>query len=454
MRLTRNLRLPVPAAQRMAVYGRPAQVSPPHPRRPRSRFALWLVAVLIAAGALALLYRNESTTIQGRASPVAIRTVTVRSGNLEQTLRLTGTTAAENSMLLRAPYLRGRRSGGSGDFGLVLEELAASGKRVNGNEIVAAFDRLSMLNRLDDYRAARLERQLRLRTMLADLEVKRAAYRQQVRGAKARMDKAALDLKTAPVRSAIQVALFQLAFEESKAAHEALLAQAQYVAAGEQADLRLAQLELQEAQLEERRAEANVARMVVRAPVAGLVVISEIFRGAEFGQIQAGDLVRPDQPFMQIVDSESMIVAAVANQADVENLSIGARAHAHFDAFSDLELPARVYSIGPLSKGRRWRANFVSEVQVFLKLDRVDARLIPNLTVGADVIVDSERSEGIVPREAVFHDPERGQPFAYVRTPSGWEKRELELGLTNHIAVAVRSGVSAGDVVAVNKPSA
>jgi multidrug resistance efflux pump len=414
-----------------------------------------LAAVLVAAIGLVLNYRAQLATRFRPGSPVAVRTAEVRSGTIEQTIRLTGATVAERSVYLRAPYLRGRRSvGGPGDFGLALEELTAPGKRIKKGDQVAAFDRMSMLNRLDDYRAARVDRELRVRTMRAELDVKRVAYQQQIRVAKATMDKAALDLKTAPVRSAIQVALFQLAFEEARATYEALLAQAKYIEVMESAEVRLAQLELQEARVEERRAEANVDKMVVRAPVDGLVVVTEIFRGSEFGQIQAGDQLRPGQPYAQIVDPRSMIVEATANQVDVENLRIGARAHLLFDAYSDLELAARVYSIGPLAKGRGWRTNYVPAVSVFLKLDRVDPRLIPNLTVSADVILHRESSDGIVPREAVFHVAEDGQPFAYVRTPDGWEKRELELGLANNIEVAVHSGLSPGEVVAVSEPSA
>jgi hypothetical protein len=242
--------------------------------------------------------------------------------------------------------------------------------------------------------------------------------------------------------------------EEAKATYEALLAQAKYVELMEKAEIRLAQLLLREEQIEERRAAANVAKMLVRAPVDGLLVVTEIFRGAEFGQIRAGDELRPGRPYAQIVDPRSMIIEATANQVDLENLRIGARAQVRVDAYSDLELPARVYSIGPLAKVRRWRANYVSEVPVFLKLDRVDARLIPNLTVSADIILHRESSDGIIPREAVFHDAGGENPFAYVQTPSGWEKRELWLGLANHLEAAVASGLSQGEVVAVTDPSA
>jgi multidrug efflux pump subunit AcrA (membrane-fusion protein) len=193
--------------------------------------------------------------------------------------------------------------------------------------------------------------------------------------------------------------------------------------------------------------------MLVRAPVDGLVVISEIFRGSEFGAIQSGDQVRPGQPYAQLADPGSLMIEAIVNQVDVERLRIGAAAHLRFDAYADLELPARVDAVSPLAKARRWRGNYVSEVPVFLKLERSDPRLIPNLTVSADVVLASEQSEEIVPREAVFSEPDSEQPVAYVRTESGWEKRELQLGLASEITVAVRSGLSRGELVALDEPA-
>jgi cobalt-zinc-cadmium efflux system membrane fusion protein len=411
-----------------------------------------LLCALLLAAAIAMFVRYNDL-VPARVERVqAVPTAEVRSGTIERTIRLTGTTVAATSVMLRAPYLRGRRSAGGSAYGLVLESLAESGTPVRKGDRVAAFDQLPMQNRLDDQQADRVERELRLTTVRTQMDENRAAHQQQIRVAKARMDKAALDVKTAPVRSAIQNALFQLALNEAKATYQMLLAQTKYNEAAARAEIRRAQLDLQEAQLEERRAVANVERMVVHAPIDGRFIVTEIHRGSEFSQIRAGDQLRRGQPYAQIVDARSLVVEATANQVDVEGLRIGARALVRFDGYSDLELPARVYSIGPLARSNRRRAGYVAEVPVFLKLERLDERLIPSLTVHADVLLDGEPSEGIIPREAVFRDAETRRSFAYVKTAEGWEKRELELGLANYIQIAVRSGVNAGERVALSEP--
>jgi multidrug efflux pump subunit AcrA (membrane-fusion protein) len=380
--------------------------------------------------------------------------VRVRAGGIEQTLRLTAETVAEDSLQIRAPRLRGRRSSGTGNFGLVLEELVPHGSTVRKAEKVAAFNRDSMLDRLDYYRAARIDRELRLKTLRAELNVKRLASRQQIRKARARMDQAALDLKTAPAHSAIQVALFTLDFQEARAEYKALQSEARHFEASQRAEIRLAQLELSEARVEERRAQSNVDKMVVRAPIDGIVVISEMFRGSEIGQIQLGDQLHRGQPYMRIVNPQSIVIAANANQVDIDRLNIGDRARVHFDAYPGLNVPAHVYSIGPLAESHGWRSSYVSIVPVFLRLERSDPKLTPHLTASADIVLRREQCQGIVPREAVFPSGGRGPAFAYARSGAGWEKRVLQLGMANHVEVSVLSGLSEGEVIAVREPVA
>ena len=96
----------------------------------------------------------------------------------------------------------GIRERGSRDFMQVLQKLVPSGSSVRKGDIVAEFDRLYMLNRMDDYRAWVDQNRANLRKLNALLEVRRKAYEQQIRRAKADMDKAALEIRRAPVLSA------------------------------------------------------------------------------------------------------------------------------------------------------------------------------------------------------------------------------------------------------------
>ncbi|MEN6601966.1 MAG: HlyD family efflux transporter periplasmic adaptor subunit [Bryobacteraceae bacterium] len=346
----------------------------------------------------------------------------------------------------------GGGGGGGGDWMMVIEELKESGARVSKGDVVAAFDRQYMQTRLDDYQDTVTQAEASFRTLKANLEVTRKAYEQSVRTVRADLEKARLDLKTIPVQSAITTETLKLAEEEANARQKEILAEARYVDEIEQSRLRLGQSELKEAHNELRRVQANIDRMVVKAPLDGIAVVQPIIRGTEFTTIQAGDQLWPGQLFMKVVDPNSMIVNTFVNQADVEAIRIGARARVRFDAYPDLELPAHVYSVGALGRTGRFRANFLSEIPVTFRLDKMDPRVIPDLSVSVDVVVGSESGPALAPREALFTDSGADTPYVFVQGPSGWDKREVTVGLMNNTTAVVRSGLRPGEVLAAERP--
>jgi HlyD family secretion protein len=192
--------------------------------------------------------------------------------------------------------------------------------------------------------------------------------------------------------------------------------------------------------------------MLVKAPIDGTTVAQTIIRGGDLAQVQQGDQLRPGMMFMTVVDTRSMVVSATVNQADVERLRIGARARVRFDAYPDLELPARVYSVGGIAKPGGQRATYVKEIPIRLKLDRTDPRVIPDLSVSADVVIESEAQQAsVVPLGSVFRD-DSGQPFVFLQTPAGFDRRPVQLGVVNYTHAAVRSGLKANEVVALDRP--
>ncbi len=429
-----------------------AQIVPPKPPVPaKPRVWLLLTVLLLAAGAVVVGLRFVRRT---PVTPVAtVPTATVRSGTLEKTIRLTGSTVAEHGVVLRAPYLRGSRSrGGARDFQLDLTKLAAPGSKVAEGEVVAVFDSVNMRNRLDDEKADRVDLEGRLKRLLADQLAERTAHDQKILTARAKILTAQLDLKTAPVRPAIDAQIFGLALEEAQATYKALTGETKYYEAQQAAERRSLELELERARVEEGRAQANIDRLTVHAPIAGLVVSQEIYRGGQYGQVRDGDQLRPGQPYVRIVDVRSMIVEAVANQADVTQLRIGEPVHVGFDAYPDLRLSGKVRAISAVARTEGWRPNYVAEVPLTIEIADTDPKVIPSLSASADIVLATAGDAAILPKEAVFYEGESEEPFAWVRTASGWERRALAVALENHVAVAVRSGVREGEVVALEPP--
>lgn len=343
-------------------------------------------------------------------------------------------------------------SGGMSDFMQVLQKAAEPGTMVRKGDVVAEFDRQYQEMRLDDFRSTVEQGETNMRKVDAELDVTRKARELNIEQARAAVEKAKLDIKTTPVRSQIQAEILKLQLEEAEARLKQLLAEVKFQQISEQAQRRNTEISLEQSRKELEMAQRNIDRMLMKAPIDGMVVMQQTFRAGEFSQIKEGDQLMSGQLFMQIVDPASMIVAASINQADVELIRVGARARLRFDAFPGLELPGHVISVGAMTKTGGQRADYVKEIPVNIKVDQVDPRVIPDLSVSADVVIAEARDELLVPLESVHRDSPDGAPYVFVRTGAGFEKRSIELGLTTNVKAAVKSGLKEGESVAAERP--
>jgi HlyD family secretion protein len=430
-----------------------------------------IVLLVLGAGAAYYFKTQNDAKVANKGSIISISTTVVGTGDVHATVRVNGTVNAQNFAALMAPRILGSRSGLNrggdgggggqpggggggggpmGDFSLVLMKLANPGVRVKTGDTVAEFDPQNQLQRLDDYKDTAIQQENMVKKMLANLAAVKEAHNQQVRTAKADWEKAVLDLKTAEVRSAIDAEKFKLTVEEADANYKQLLEEASFVEESQRAQIRSSELNRDQSKIEMQRAENNVKKMTVKAPMDGIVVMQSIVRNGEFGQIREGDQVAAGQPFVSIVDPTSMVLNATVNQVDAEKLRLGMKATIHMDAYPDIELPGSLVGIGAMAKASTFRARFVGEIPVRIKLDKMDPRVIPDLTGSAEIVLGSERNTTLAPLSAVF--TEEGGSYVFVQGPEGWIKKKVELGLPNFTTVAIKSGVQKGDVIALQRP--
>ena len=439
-------------------------------------WGILIVVLMLGAGAAYYLKTQNDAKVAAKGSLVSVSTAVVGLGDLTATVRVNGTVNAQNFAALMAPRILGSRTGLNrggdgpgggggapgggggggggggpmGDFSLVLLKLASPGVRVKTGDVVAEFDPQNQLQRLDDYKDSAVQQENMVKKMLANLAAVKEAHDQSVRMAKADWDKAVLDLKTADVRSAIDAEKFKLTVEENAAKYKQLVAESALVDESQRAQIRSNELNRDQSKIEVARAEANVKKMSVKAPMDGIVVMQSIVRNGEFGQIREGDQVAAGQPFVQIVDPTSMVLNATVNQVDAEKLRLGMKATIHMDAYPDIELPGTLVGIGAMAKASTFRARYVGEIPIRVKLEKTDPRVIPDLTGSAEIILNAERNTMLAPRSAIF--AEESGSFVFVQGSEGWIKKKVEVGLPSFTMVAIRSGLQKGDVVALQRP--
>lgn len=445
----------------MQLYARSVAYNPapPPPPRPspepvlvepqpedKNRSWVWVLFLgLIAAGVWSLTQMGGEKAASWSPHRVGV----ARSGRIERSLRVTGMTQALRFSYLVAPRLRGSRHSHGDDFSLTLEKMLAPGSRVKKGDLVAGFDRQYMLVRLEDYKSDVVQQKLNLERLRANLSVRRAYMEQRIRSVKGAMEKAALDLKTAPVRSAIAAARLSMNLEEAKARYAQTLQELPLMEISEQAANRRYEIDVIQAERELAKAEKNLSDMSYHASMDGVLVLQKTYRGSQYVEIQEGDLVGSGSAFAEVVDTSQLVVDASMNQVDGENIKNGARARVHFDAFPELEIPARIVSIAAVTKSG-YRPTYRRDIGIRLMLEQNNERIIPNLSAHADIVVEAEDNTVVLPRECVFLEGDKA--FAVVEAGGGWEKRPVELGLANNTEIAVQSGVKEGERLAAELP--
>lgn len=426
----------------------PERIAPPHPPEPAGSHArrwllILLVVLLVAAGAWLLRPRKE----QKSAPQAAIKTFKVAPVAFERTVRVAGTTSARNFANIVAPMMRGPDAGRN----LTLISLATTGVHVKKGELLAQIDPQAIKDHADDISALVVQANGDVRKRKADQAIEADTLRQSLLQAKAALDKARLDFGAQEIRMEIDQELLKLAVEENDAAYKELSQEVEIQKVSHTAEIRILELTRDRHQRHRDRHLVDVQRFTIYAPMNGLVVMQSIWRGGDMGQVQVGDQVTPGQPFMKIVDTNSMQLEASVNQVESEGLRLGQQAAVHFDAFPDLELKGRVYSIGALAMAG-WRQNYyIRNVPVNIAIQSSDARLIPDLSASANILIDAQPNTLAVPQEAVFE--EGGKPTVFVKHGGQFLPRRVEVGAKNNTQIAVLAGLAAGDEIALQRPA-
>ena len=366
------------------------------------RSAWWVVAALAVAVALVAFVL---------ARPTSADAMRVERRDVARTILLTGR--------VRPPS---RPQVGATTAGTVQRVLVREGDRVSGGQLLLQLDDALARATVAEARAA-----------LASVRGRAQSEREQAATA---VQQAARDLERtrrlneAGAVSARDVEAAMKTAADARSAADAVNAR---VAAGAFAEVARARAAL-------AAAEAQLANLRIAAPAAATVVAR---------LVDAGDVVVPGQPLLELATVGASEIVAVASEDNLADLRVGAHAVVSADAYPAQRFTAQVAWISPAVDPTQ------GTVEVRLGIPDQPAYLVPDMTVSVNIDVASRRNAVVVPREAV-HDLGTAAPWVLVEQAGRAVRRPIQTGIVGESMVEVLQGLAEGEQVlaATVKPDA
>jgi len=308
--------------------------------------------------------------------PVVTHAAVVDSSSappVRRQLRVTGTVQAEKSSTILVPQMSGQ-----GGNRLTLVGLVSNGVRVKAGEVVAEFDSTQQIDNARDSQAKFDDLGHQVEQKKAEFRSNAEKRRSDLQKAEADLAKAELQLRRGPLLSEIDRLKNESKAEDARERVGSLKKSHKFHDAAEAASIRILELQRDRQKVNLDRATGNADRMIIKAPLAGMVALENIWRNNTLGKPQEGDMLNSGQPLLRIFDPTHMIVDTVVGEPDGAILAPGARAKVRLDAYPDLVFDAVFVSASPVAASA-----LGAPVKTFgarFKLVQSDPHLLPDLS--------------------------------------------------------------------------
>ncbi len=396
------------------------------------------LTVLIGAGWWML---SQMTAVEA-----SVETAKVEDGEFVDRMVVRGEVQARRSVMLSAPS-------DAGDLRILA--MAPNGSSVKAGDVVIAFDRTTLVTKLQEKSSALREAEAEIARAYAEGRISLEEFTTARLTAEYDVERARLDVRAGELSSR---------FDEQKARLSLSDAEQKFVESDTTIDTgrQVTQATVRGLEGKQDRARAEVARtsrgvqaLEVRAPSDGVLVVLDNWRAGQMGQgvrpFQVGDSAWAGAQIAELPDLSDARMTAMVDEVDRSRLVVGQPATLTIDALAGKELRGRIERIATLAKmdASTWPPK--RGFEIVLALDDADPRLRPGMSANARVELARVPNQRLVPARAVF--VRDGATVAYVRSGRGFERRVLTVVHRSDEMVAVSDGVRAGEDVAVVEPS-
>jgi HlyD family secretion protein len=189
---------------------------------------------------------------------------------------------------------------------------------------------------------------------------------------------------------------------------------------------------------------AASANTNIRATVPGTVLEIPVEEGF---QVIASNSFNAGTTIATIADLNKMIFEGKVDEAEVGKLRVGMPLEVNLGAIEDQALEAKLKFIAPKGNEEQGAVQFIIEADLFLN-DSIFVRA--GYSANASLILERKDSIMAIPESLLQFDKETEVPYVEVQVADQkFERRDIEVGISDGINVEVLSGLSKEDQIKV-----
>ena len=404
------------------------------------------------AGALVLALAGAATAAVladlGSNAPL-VPTARARRGAVHVLVHAKGDLRALRSVPLMVPPIGGP---------VTIIELVANGTAVKGGDIIVAFDPSEQEFALE---------QATFDLQLADQELAKAEAEAAAQGAddevsllKARFEarRAELDASTNELVGAVLAAQHKLLFDEARDRLSQLEVDVKSRREASTASRAVLRERRMKAQVAVEVARRNIQNLQIRAPFDGFVTLrmntmafgGVVFSGAVMPEYRVGDTANPGQLVGDLIDTSRVEITARLPEYERANVAAGQSVRISVDAVPGADLQGTVRSASGVAS-RQMFGGGTRQYDIAIDVAGDTSRIRPGVTAEIAIACQTYDDALHVPRSAVFEVA--GKRSVYLRTPAGFEAREVKVVAFTESA-AVVEGIEPDAEIALINPNA
>jgi multidrug efflux pump subunit AcrA (membrane-fusion protein) len=407
----------------------------------KSKIILWSVAAVACGGAAIAAYRLTGST------EVDVAVAKVRRADFVISVRVRGEIKSTRSVMLAAPQVPDVR----------ITRLVESGRPVKKGDVVVEFDAAQQEQNL-------LERNTSVRTVDSEIVQTKASHTieneadsMNLMTSQYNVERAKLEASKAEVVSAIDGAKNRIQVGVSEGEEKQVETSITSRKVSHEADIERLDQKKDKTLRDVSQAKDYLSKMVIRAPIDGIVNILPNFRsGGSFGQsppgFKEGDRAWTGAQIAEIPDLSQMRIEMKLDEVDRGKLVQGQLVKIRVDAIPEKQFTASLDWISPIAalifKG------FGASEKVFpcrATLKNLDPRLRPGMSASAEIIIEREPNVLLIPSRASFL--QKGKPAVYIQKGQQFLTRTIVVGRRNEEDLVVVRGLKEGELVTLESPA-